>query len=623
MARDERTLESHLEEAGSTTADAVAPGGSSVRARYVYYAKPDVNVGVYKGGEWNPIGEANAIPTFYKNYVEKQIEEAGKTCSEVTFRTGNAWCGGTAGVESSVKKLGEISWKFKRDVEASAVKKAKLDPEQAAGAGGAGGTDAPVSNAAAAAASGQKQPPQATSPASQAAVAGPSSSASAPAPSPTQQPALQAAPQVNHVSPKAPAAHDAGIDYGVLAHIAAAAVPISAPNPLHEGFHLGFTNSTAPVATPAPAQASGDRVYCVKKLSSGANYIHFHWTCPDSAFNKKFLVELYRKPDKEHETLMSRVIAETTHKLFENLCAQDTYFCKVMIVSADARLEDGTREIICNEKGPASKSRAYQIKEARPPVTDEVRRMMWAAFYIDDDDKMAGCMLKMPCLGCMARGQEPIMLSPLLTNVHAAHVIADAFQGPHGEHKHETWNFVPTCEACNLKMGTTNLIDWFYTHCKTNNDYLPLFTVLYRLWRARWRNIEQAAMLPPNLGYKNGSAKVHEFAIEVYKKGLPEFDGGRVDLDGELRDHEWLGGGFKTLKDDLVDAWLHIQMTPEMMRDSIRLIDKPATDFQQIVVKLSSKVEKASKDYKKLSEIDEQINTIFKEMSAKVDGLGP
>jgi hypothetical protein len=60
-----------------------------------------------------------------------------------------------------------------------------------------------------------------------------------------------------------------------------------------------------------------------------------------------------------------------------------------------------------------------------------------------------------------------------------------------------------------------------------------------------------------------------------------------------------------------------------MMRDSIRLIDKPATDFQQIVVKLSSKVEKASKDYKKLSEIDEQINTIFKEMSAKVDGLGP
>ena len=90
----------------------------------------------------------------------------------------------------------------------------------------------------------------------------------------------------------------------------------------------------------------------------------------------------------------------------------------------------------------------------------------------------------MPCL----------QLSPLLTNVVAAHVIADAKGGPHGEDKKETWNFIPTCVTCNdaSNMGTKNAIDWFYEVCKSNHNFKPLFEMLYRLWRARCENIPRS-----------------------------------------------------------------------------------------------------------------------------------
>jgi hypothetical protein len=111
------------------------------------------------------------------------------------------------------------------------------------------------------------------------------------------------------------------------------------------------------------------------------------------------------------------------------------------------------------------KSRPFEVKEDRPAIAAEVRRAMWAGFYTDNrssEHQRNGCMLAQACIGCKARRVTPTQLSPLLDNVHAAHIIADAKGGPHGDDKKEVWNFFPLCKGCSLDMKTTNAIDWLY-----------------------------------------------------------------------------------------------------------------------------------------------------------------
>ena len=123
---------------------------------------------------------------------------------------------------------------------------------------------------------------------------------------------------------------------------------------------------------------------------------------------------------------------------------------------------------------------------------------MWASFYVDNKHKEEGALVENPCLGCLAQKfSPPRMLSPLLpSDVVAAHIIADAKGGPHGEDRKEAWNFMPLCATCNTNMGTTNAVDWFHAKCSASGDYMPLFEMLFRLWRGRDLNIENAPPPP-------------------------------------------------------------------------------------------------------------------------------
>jgi hypothetical protein len=115
-------------------------------------------------------------------------------------------------------------------------------------------------------------------------------------------------------------------------------------------------------------------------------------------------------------------------------------------------------------------TRALTLKEPRGQISQQVRRLAWSRFYHSPVDKEAGLLVKMPCLCCVVRkpwGDEPEMLSPLLDNVEAGHVLPFSPYGIVGSEADEAWNFVPMCKPCNLKMSNTHLIDFFTDATKT------------------------------------------------------------------------------------------------------------------------------------------------------------
>jgi hypothetical protein len=138
----------------------------------------------------------------------------------------------------------------------------------------------------------------------------------------------------------------------------------------------------------------------------------------------------------------------------------------------------------------SSWSAAIACKQGRDAIDPEVRRKMWADFYTaPGEHEETGSMLDQPCLGCLARGQKPTMLSPMLTNVDASHVIAASLGGPD-----DSWNLVPLCPECNRDyQKTENMIDWMLKEGKKSSEssthaYLPLFELLIRLRRACVKN---------------------------------------------------------------------------------------------------------------------------------------
>ena len=183
-----------------------------------------------------------------------------------------------------------------------------------------------------------------------------------------------------------------------------------------------------------------------------------------------------------------------THHFFEDLLKDHKYQARVAIVTKGAIFNtDGVLETGSGSKGPWGPfSYSYKTKNERPSISGELRRAMWASFYVDKDRPEEGALVENPCLGCLAQKlSPPTMLSPLLPpNVHAAHIIADAKGGPHGEHAKEAWNFRPLCASCNTDMGTKNAVDWFYDKCNgSGGEYMPLFEMLFRLWRGRHLNL--------------------------------------------------------------------------------------------------------------------------------------
>ena len=140
-------------------------------------------------------------------------------------------------------------------------------------------------------------------------------------------------------------------------------------------------------------------------------------------------------------------------------------------------------------------------KEGRDPIGSELKRKMWADFYTaTDEHEDTGSRLDQPCLGCQARGApRPVMLSPLLTNVDASHVIADALGGPSAG-PDDAWNFVPLCAVCNrTHQGTKNMIDWLLQEGEKSRNLVPLYETLIRLKRACVKNghVDDTGAAPP------------------------------------------------------------------------------------------------------------------------------
>ena len=212
--------------------------------------------------------------------------------------------------------------------------------------------------------------------------------------------------------------------------------------------------------------------------------------------------------------VQAKLVGLVQHHFFEGLQTGKQYFARVAIVTgrgATPRLDQKhmLQPSTC-AKGPwSSQSYSYRTKDDRPPISDKLRRQMWASFYVSKDRPKEGSLLENPCLGCLATGNDsPVMLSPLLQNVVAAHIIADAKGGPHGEGPKEAWNFVPLCQPCNLEMGTTNAVDWFYDKCKSVDNYMPLFEMLFRLWRGRQFYPGSAPVLASHLRWDPPHSKV-------------------------------------------------------------------------------------------------------------------
>ena len=213
-----------------------------------------------------------------------------------------------------------------------------------------------------------------------------------------------------------------------------------------------------------------------------------------------------------HRAWQAKLVGLVQHHFFEGLLTGRQYFARVAIVAgrgATPGLDQNLKlQPLSCARGPwSSNSYPYTTKDVRPPISSELRRQMWASFHKSKDRPKEGSLLENPCLGCLAMGKEPEMLSPLLQNVVAAHIIADAKGGPHGEGPKEAWNFMPLCTACNLDMGTKNAVDWFYDKCKSIDNYMPLFEMLFRLWRGRYDNAEGAPALLPSLRWNPPHSK--------------------------------------------------------------------------------------------------------------------
>ena len=466
------SLEPDHAAAGEATADDVAGArGTSARARYVYSAKPNVDVDGYKGGEWKIIGEAEAISTFYKNYVEEQIVREGKTCNEVTFKNGPAWCGGPAGVESSLKKLGEISWMFKRelsgaadDVESPPAKKAKLVPAMA--------DEAPLASAA--------QLAEFSSAASQAAAAGPSSSSNVPALPPTPQAAPQAAPQATkqHKVEEAkanlvPAMLESSTKLDPMSRIneeptaAPVAKQLSAPleepssqqsAPLHKPEIPSYSNPDVKLQIDNP-NAEQYKITGVISAVGLSIYSHkvIYWVYDsESAPNKLAQYrELKQKKGSVHETTeaignrfaITQLEYDTTY----------AYFVQVR------QVKDGPWSAEPSTLGQMRQKKTLSWIRPTGELHDKPLRECWDKLYGSSDTQQRQlCLLsadkvQITKYGIQSRPPDDPTIATWSSSEQTVggHIIAHTFGGPW-----EPWNLVPIGEVANSKQSKAHLIDY-------------------------------------------------------------------------------------------------------------------------------------------------------------------
>jgi len=374
-----------------------------------------------------------------------------------------------------------------------------------------------------------------------------------------------------------------------------------------------------------------------RKMSATAESLHVHWLPPDGMASRyHYLIELRDHTANSHSVAITR----TPHKVFEHLDALRQYSCRVAYVEKGASIRQLT-QLVDGGRGPfSSKSSTYKIKKDRPSVDNDVRRAMWASFYFGGEGyEKVGLMIETPCLGCRAQKRQPVtMLRPLLDNVDASHIIADSKGGPHGENIEETWNFMPLCRVCNRDdIKTHNAIDWFYEKGAATKDFLPLFEVLFRLWRGRKANVENATRLPARLCFPEmedpefeGSdtpvvefKHLYKFALELYSHGLLDFHGGRLRIDGAnqplKRTSSDDGGGFSISKDQLQNAFNKLGTTPNNMFKRIHFLDHQPVRVLAIATRFGELLRKIKpRDFDKFFDYEKDCNACI---TAMIDGL--
>jgi len=264
-------------------------------------------------------------------------------------------------------------------------------------------------------------------------------------------------------------------------------------------------------------------------------------------------------------------------------------------------------------------SYSYRTKNEREPVSAGCRRKMWANFYTDPKSPNDGLLLPQRCLGCRAQGRAPDEqgeLSPLLTNVHAAHVISFAKGGPEGTDAKHAWNFVPLCESCNLDMKTEHLIDWFYRKCikqpTADTKFDALFEVLYRLQRAC------AKMVGPS--WKSEESITH-FAKKVYKNGCPELAGyPETPEKGHLKFSE-IKAGYKVTDHKLKDAALSTPSSSSaIMGPRIDRMDVGASNFARLGSLYMQRVADTSHNIDQLASVTSAGDSILSDAKEKLVG---
>ena len=381
------------------------------------------------------------------------------------------------------------------------------------------------------------------------------------------------------------------------------------------------------VALPKPRQPT--------KHSAGENYIKVRIELePDVPVLGSYEFEVEYKQDGDHAT-------SNKHK--NNLSP---------VFSANA-LTDGQKyrfrvRVLKGEmQGPFSSwSHALLCKKGRDPIETGLKRKMWADFYTapGEHEDETGSRLDQPCLGCSARGRRVTMLSPLLTNVDASHVIAESLGGPKGDQVEASWNFMPLCADCNRnQQGVKNLIDWLLEEGQKSKpaNLLPLYEVLIRLRRACVKNhlVDSSSKAPRS----NTSARrcaltaalrvaenLVDFACEVYQEGLPSllpangvgaphtFDSGMLGTD------HGQPGGFATTKSELMtalyDNFYSRGMAEAQMLQRVEEMDGQAQLLQKLSRKLQMKLNACS-DNTQVQALVNRVGPILDRVGGEIDEL--
>ena len=264
-----------------------------------------------------------------------------------------------------------------------------------------------------------------------------------------------------------------------------------AQQPVHAGQSPKAIPSSKHVSLPKPRQPT--------KQSKGEDWIRVHIELEYGVKPEpNYQYEVEYKADGSHGVPITCVLDWQSVFCATSLTEKEKYKFRVRVKQGE-------------DSGPWSCwSHALACKKGREPIDTETKRKMWADFYpVDGEHEKTGSRLDQPCLGCQARRvRDPEMLSPLLTNVDASHVIAHSLGGPSGDSKEDSWNLVPLCEKCNRShQKTQNMIDWMLEEGKQGNNFMPLYELLIRLRRACIKNnlVDNTSAFPTSLSHSTFS----------------------------------------------------------------------------------------------------------------------